>query len=178
MALTERGMGMAQLWSVRLASLVIGTAVLLTEDGASAGLSPTKDFKNVKSCKEAVELVQRRLKQDGKAEYVALLSETRVRKAIYTAIKSWESLLDKEEKRHPGSKDYFLREVVPVYLKIADKGEWPEGSSFFWFYTLGSRGGVYDGLGLRLRIDTPKAKFKAFALPIVDLYFGRAASLP
>jgi hypothetical protein len=66
-----------------------------------------------------------------------------------------------------------------VCLAVADKGVWPRGCTFFSFYTLTvSRGGrdiAYDGLGLRLRIDTPQARVKGFALPVLDLFFGRVA---
>jgi hypothetical protein len=138
-----------------------------------------EDFRNVKSPKEAVEVVQARLKQDGKAEYAALLSETTVREAIRTGIQSYEARLDTQEKRTPGSREYFEKEVKPVLLKVADEGQWPERCSFSSFYTLteqlDGKNIAYHGLGLRLIVETPKAKFNGFGLPIIDLYFGRFA---
>lgn len=151
-------------------------AVLLLGPQADQGLIPA-DFEKVKTVKEAVEVVKARLRQDGKPEYAALLSEERVREAIRTAVQSYEARQDEADKRNAGSKEYFQKEVKPVFLKVADKGQWPEGCSFFSFYKLTDRDGrndiAYDGLGLRLQVATPMAKFKGFALPIVDLYFGR-----
>jgi hypothetical protein len=130
------------------------------------------DFEGIKSLKDAIEVVKERLKKDGKPEYAALLSDTRVREAVRSAVRSYEDLyLEKKEKQNPGSKEYFEKEVKPVCQKIASTGEWPPSCSFFGFYRLG----IYDGLGLRLRIETSQAKFQAFALPIVDLYFGKFA---
>src|SRR3954453_14805198 len=119
----------------------------------------TGDFEAVQSLRGAVEVVQGRLKRDGKPEYAALLSEVRVREAIRTAIRSYEAVLDQADQRHPGSKEYFEQTVKPVCLRIADAGAWPPGCSFFSFYTLRERGDgqdiAYDGLGLRLQIETP-----------------------
>jgi hypothetical protein len=134
-----------------------------------------EDFRGVKTLQEAVEVIKDRLKQDGKSEYAALLSEERVRQATSTAVQSYEALLDTGKIQRVGSKEYFQKEVKPVCMKVADKGDWPEGCSFFSFYTLSDqrdgRNIAYDGLGLRLQIDTPNSK--GFALPIIDLYFGR-----
>jgi hypothetical protein len=78
----------------------------------------------------------------------------------------------RKEKLKPGSNEYFEKNVKPVCEKIADTGEWPQGCSFFRFYTLKSEGIAYDGLGLRLSVETPQARSPSFALPVLDLYFG------
>ncbi|SRR5258708_27435913 len=158
--------------ALHMYALIIVAMLLVAQPAGSADVS-AEEFKKVKSFGEAVEVVQQKLKLDGKTEFAALLSEDRVRKAISKAIESYEALLEKKEKKTPGSKEYFEKEVKPVCLRIADKGEWPDGCSFFSFYKLSENAIDYDGLGLRLRIETPDAKYKAFALPIVDLYFGR-----
>lgn len=160
-------------WLVRLGCVAVAATLVLNQRGVGQSLSP-KDFEGIKSLKDAIEVVKERLKHDGEAEYADLLSETKVREAVRTAVRSYEALLEKEEKRHPGSKEYFEKEVKPVCQKIASTREWPPDCSFFSFYSLGGGNGiVYDRLGLRLRIETPKAKFQAFALPVVDLYLGR-----
>lgn len=160
----------------RFCFVAVAVALLLGPRAECEGLTPA-DFEKVKTVKEAVEVVKARLIQDGKPEYAALLSEERLREAIRTAVESYEARQDAAEKRNAGSKEYFQKEVKPVFLKIADKGRWPEGCSFFSFYKLTDRRDgrniAYDGLGLRLQVATPMAKFKGFALPIVDLYFGR-----
>jgi hypothetical protein len=162
---------------VRWVRFAVATILLLCQRTAAEDLAP-KDFKDVKSLKGAVEVVKARLQQDGKPEYAALLSEDRVRDAIRTAIQSCEAFQDDNEKRIPGTKEYFDKEVKPVCLRIAEKAEWPEKCSFFSFYTLidkrdGKEDITYDGLGLRLRIETPNGLAHAFALPILDLFFGR-----
>jgi hypothetical protein len=158
--------------------VTVAVVLLFCQCGNCEGVN-REDFQGVKTLKEAVEVVKERLKQDGKPEYAALLSDERVRQATGTAVQSYEALLDEAETRNAGSKEYFQKEVKPAYLNVADKGEWPENCSFFSFYTLRDRRDgrdiAYDGLGLRLQVATPNAKFKAFALPIVDLYFGKFA---
>ena len=79
-----------------------------------------RDFEGVQSLKAAVEVVQAKLKADGKPEYVDLLSEVRVRAAVATAIKSYEPLLDRAEKQNAGSKEYYLKHVKPVLEKVVD----------------------------------------------------------
>jgi hypothetical protein len=64
-------------------------------------------------------------------------------------------------------------------MKIIDEGTWPPNCSFFGFYTLtstvGGKSVNYDGFWLRLKVDTatPKAKFGGFALPIMDMAYGK-----
>jgi hypothetical protein len=161
--------------AVALVGSILVAAFVLLPQRVDGGRLSEADFAKVKSLKDAVELVQRSLKDDGKADYAALLSEDRVRQAIRTAIQSYEAGLDVRERQTPGSKEYFRNEAKPVFEKIADKGEWPAGCSFFSFYKLTDRGICYEGLGLRLQLDTPKAQFKGFALPVLDVYFGRFA---
>jgi hypothetical protein len=165
-------------WVVRARAVAAAAVLLLGQRAHCQGLTP-RDFEKLKTLNEAVEVVKDRLRQDGKPEYAALLSEARVRDAIRTALKSYQPLLEQSEKQTSGSKEHFQKEVQPICLKVADKGEWPAGCSFFCFYTLTDqregRNIAYDGLGLRLQIATPNAKFKSFALPIVDLYFGKFA---
>jgi hypothetical protein len=52
-----------------------------------------------------------------------------------------------------------------------------QNCSFFGFYTLSSPVGgksiTYDGFWLRLLVDTPKGKFGGFALPILDMAYGK-----
>jgi hypothetical protein len=131
-----------------------------------------KDFEGVKTLNDAVEIVQKRLTLDGKPEYAALLTEARLRAAIRTGVAGYEKILVRKEKLKPGSNEYFEKNVKPVCEKIADTGEWPQGCSFFRFYTLKSEGIAYDGLGLRLSVETPQARSPSFALPVLDLYFG------
>jgi hypothetical protein len=39
----------------------------------------------------------------------------------------------------------------------------------------GDKAITYDGFWLRLQVDTPKGKFGGFALPILDMAYGKIA---
>lgn len=154
-----------QLVGLSMVALVIGRT---TNDGRSEDDKPT-------ALKTEIERFQQKLKKDGKPEYVALLSEERVRAAIRTAVNSFEkNRMEKDEKAAPGTKAIFLK-VKPAYLQIAEKGELPKDCSLSGFYTLVDDHDIrYDGLGLRLTIHTPSEKFAGFDLPILDLFYGRS----
>jgi hypothetical protein len=114
----------------------------------------------------------------GRPEYAALLSEGRVRAAVRNAVKSYEmTAMNITEKRFPGTKEHFEKEIKPVCLRVADKGEWPSGCSIDAYFSLeDERNGekiMYDGMGLSLKIETPNSNFKGFALPVLMLFYGR-----
>lgn len=127
--------------------------------------------------KEAVETVKQELIRNGKAEYAALISEQRVREAMQKGIRAYEAYLDKGEQLNPGIKEHFLVAVKPIFMKIIEEGTWSPNCSFFHFYTLsetvGNKSLSYDGFWLRLQVETPKEKFGAFALPIIDMAYGK-----
>jgi hypothetical protein len=153
------------------------TVALITSTRAAAQHNLSRGgYENISSLKDAIEVVKKQLTLDGKPEYAALITEGRLRDGIRTAIKGYEALPGKDGKPAPGTTDRWLKEIRPLCLKVADKGEWPPDCAFDGFYTLVGREKVpYDGLGLRLFVGTPKAKLTGFALPIVDLYFGHFA---
>jgi hypothetical protein len=134
-------------------------------------------YESVKTLKDAVEVVKGQLKADGKPEYAALVTEARMRDAFRSGIPSYEARLGNLETRHPGFTKQWQTEIKPLCLKIADKGEWPKGASFWGFYTLSEQGAdgkwiSYDGLGLRLDVkntDEPGG----FAFPVLDVFYGR-----
>lgn len=165
--------------SSQLTRLIFAVTLMLgvfDKEIVADDLSP-KDFQQAKTVGQALEVVRQSLTRDAKSEYVPLLSEERVREAIRTAITSYESHIEKDEQKRPGTKKYFTDVLKPIYLKIADEGKWPENCSFFSFYKLtAKRDGrqiSYDGLGLRLQVETPGESFKGFAIPVVDLFYGR-----
>jgi hypothetical protein len=131
-------------------------------------------YEKVKTLKEALNVVQAQLTADGKPEYAALLTEARVRESIRTAVKGHDAILDRHGDRRELVKDRWQKHLKPVYLNIAEKGEWPPGCAFDGFYALLDELGVeYDGLSLRLRLGTPDSPDTRFALPVLDLYFGK-----
>ena len=146
------------------------------------------DYSRASSLKEAVEICRRSLEADGREDYARLVTEERVRAAIKVALECYKHVL--ERKSMPYGEDYpwardkevlkqarnFEDVVKPVYLDIADNGSWPRGSSFFhYLFRVDDNQVRYDCLGLRLQIETPGGMFHGFAIPILDLYYGRFA---
>ena len=146
------------------------------------------DYSRARSLEEAVEICRRSLELDGRDDYARLVTVERVRSAIKTALESYEHVLEK--KRRPYGREYppvdgrelkkqvrhFEDAVRPVYLDMADKGSWPPGASFFYYLSREDDDNVrYDCLGLRLQIETPGSTFQGFAIPVLDLYYGRFA---
>jgi len=145
-----------------------------------------REYSRARSLKEAVEICRRSLEAWDREHYVALVTEERVRSAIRVALESYKLAVERTSmtygKDYPWARDKevlkqaanFEEVVRPVYLEIADKGSWPQGSSFFYLLFKDDDDGVrYDGLSLRLWVDTPGGMSKGFALPILDLYYGR-----
>jgi RNA polymerase sigma factor (sigma-70 family) len=136
------------------------------------------DFAGAKTLKDALELVKQELIRANRADFAALLSEERVCGALRSGIAAYETGLDEEEKQNPGCKEYFAT-VKPIFMKIAEERVWPPDSHFFAFFTLG--GSIdgkpiqYDGFWLRLQVgtDSSKHRYGGFAMPIIDMAFGK-----
>src|SRR4051794_32163354 len=96
---------------------------------------------------------------------------------MQTAIRAYEAHLNEAKQINPGSNEYFNDTAKPVFMQITEEGIWPPNCSFFGFYrlntTVGGKPIKYDGFWLRLTMGTPKGKFGAFALPIIDLASGK-----
>ncbi|HKQ52867.1 MAG TPA: hypothetical protein VJT74_10895, partial [Pyrinomonadaceae bacterium] len=103
------------------------------------------DYSRAGSLKEAVEICRRGLEADGHEDYARLVTEERVRAAIKVALESCKHLLEKRSmpygEDYPWARDkevekeagHFEEVVKPVYLRIADEGSWPQGTSFFYY---------------------------------------------
>jgi len=158
----------------RLGIMFVMAAMLAA--GSAAGQQNLSDrgYEKVKTLKEAVEVVKAQLTADGKADYAGLVTEDRMRSAIRTAVQSYDAILARNGNQPGLAKDRWEKELKPTYLSIADKGTWPADCTFGGFYKLTDELGVtYDGLGLRLRVGKPGPPPRLFALPVVDLYFGK-----
>ncbi len=146
------------------------------------------DYSRAGSLKEAVEICRRSLEADGREDYTRLITEERVRAAIRVALESCKHVLEKRSK--PYGDDYswvrdkevekearhFEDVVKPVYLGIAADGSWPPGTPFvYYLFRVDDNLVRYECLGLRLQIETPGTMFPGFAVPILDLYYGRFA---
>lgn len=162
--------------SIHLVRYAIAVAVLsFACDVQLRTASASQEYSSVSTLDEAIGMVKEQLKRDEKEEFASLLSEKRVRHAILTAIRSYETLLkSRERERTPGETTYFNNVVKPVYLEIAAEGNWNHDCRFVNSYVFtDSRNNAYDGFKLRLFIDTPNKKFYHFALPVVSLTYGR-----
>lgn len=146
------------------------------------------DYSRASSLKEAVEICRRSLEADGREDYARLVTEERVRAAIKVALECYGHVLERKSmtygEDYPWVRDEevlkqagsFEDVVRPVYLDIADNGSWPQGSKFSYYLFKEDDNLVrYDCLGLRLQIETPGGMFRGFAIPILDLYYGRFA---
>jgi hypothetical protein len=139
----------------------------------SEGEKPSGDFSKAENLCEAVEMAKSRLTLESKPQYAALLSEDLVKEAISNAIKGYEVILEKSGEKNPGSREHFQLEVKPILVKIEKEGAWTKNCSFTWFYGLKEKEITYPGFGLRLSVNTPGGIYSGFALPIIDLYYGR-----
>lgn len=144
------------------------------------------DYSRAGSLKDAVDICRRNLAADGREEYAPLVTEERVLSAIRVALESYRYVLEKRAlpygEEYPWARDEevekqisnFKDVVEPVYLGIADGGSWPSGASFvYYLFRVDDNNVRYECLGLRLQIETPGAMFQGFALPILDLTYGR-----
>ena len=69
---------------------------------------------------------------------------------------------------------FRCKQLPACSIRHDSNGSWPPGAWFFYFLWKDDDDGVrYDGLSLRLWVDTPGGMFRGFSLPIIDLYFGR-----
>lgn len=143
------------------------------------------DYSRAGSLKEAVGICRRSLEAEGREDYARLVTEGRVRAAIGVALQRHSHALerrgmpygedypwvrDKEVEKEAG---HFEEVVKPVFLRIAGEGSWPPGASFrYYLFRVDDDLVRYDCLLLRLQIETPGAMSRAFALPILDLYYG------
>ncbi|HVF68308.1 MAG TPA: hypothetical protein VM914_11620 [Pyrinomonadaceae bacterium] len=133
-----------------------------------------------------MEICRQQLEADDREDYVPLVTEARVRSSIRVALESYRLVLERQGmtygKDYPWARDeevskqggHFEDVVRPVYLEVADKGSWPQGASFFYYLWKDDYNSVrYDGLNLRLWVETPGGMFQGFSLPILDVYYGR-----
>ena len=145
-----------------------------------------REYSRAKSLKEAVEICRRSLEADDREDYVPLVTEERVRSAIRVALESYRLVLERQSMTY--GKDYpwvrdgevlkqagnFEEVVRPVCLEIADGGSWPPGAWFFYYLWKDDYNSVrYDGLSLRLWVETPGGMSQGFSLPILDVHYGR-----
>ena len=143
---------------------------------------PPDAFAEVKSLKEALEVVKRQLAEDGKSEYAALLTPDRVRKAVRAAIVACEAGLDQAERENPGIREYYSVKAKPLFLSVIENKAWPRDCGFFGSYNLATKVDgrlvVNEGFWLRLQVgpEEPgmaKGRFTGLALPVLNLAWGQ-----
>ena len=150
---------------------------LFVHGGHQRHVNADEEYSAVTTLAEAIEVCQEELRQDDKSAFVGLLTEESMRDAIHTAIRSYEELLDSRGQEQDGEQKAYFNDVVkPIYVQIATDGVWHEDCRFHNLYGLTDKRGIsYDGLLLRLQIETPTAQFQGFSLPIVDVLYGRVS---
>ena len=122
----------------------------------------------------ALEELRGKFKKDGKQEFIPLLEIGEIRVAIISALKSYEARLKDETEDDRKSRKYFEDVIKPYYTRIAQTERWSPNTEFTCFYRMtDANNQTYRGLGLRLEISTPGELFDGFALPIVDVWYGR-----
>lgn len=151
---------------------------------AKQAATPTRTAKAVTSYQEAqtlgeaLALAKQQLTRQDKKQFLPLLSEPAVRQAIRSALASYQVSRSAiaptaSQERQQEIFEYF-KAVAPTYLQIAETGKWPKGATFTVFYGLGRQNSItYQGLGLRLEVATPDKAFPGFALPILDVWYGK-----
>jgi len=130
-------------------------------------LQGSQGYENCKTVVDAVLVLGKKLEADGKIEYSTLITEKGMRDAIRSAVKNY----DANQNHPPAQLERWKNEWKPIFLKIAETGEWPADCTFMGFYGWEDANGIqYDGFGLRLSLKT--ADGHNFALPIIDLSYG------
>ena len=112
-------------------------------------------------------------------EFKPLLTEARVRKAIVDDVRGYEAYLQAQkqdpENRGIGFLRSSFRAVKPRLIEISDKGTWPAGASFFYFYSLGTSFGTsVDGCWVRLLVVTEDEHQKPVngGVAVLNLSYG------
>jgi hypothetical protein len=140
----------------------------------------TQPYAGVKTLSDAIRICQKQLTEAGHPDYADLLTEERVKSAITTAIASYEAGMQRRiQPKGPRSDqdrksfEFFTKRVKPDLELIRDEGVWKSGWHFNPIYALTDGQQVsYDGLLLRMQIETPGETFDGFGLPIVDVLYG------
>lgn len=142
-------------------------------------LRKSEGYAAAKSLREAVQIARRPLADDRAKDHpydalLILLTEERVRQAIPSAMKGYESDEERHPDAHPAtSRDYYRSSIKPRLSKIAKEGAWPPDSYFTYFPTMYEKNGItYGGFSLQLVIGTPGEKYLYFALPLISVVFG------
>jgi uncharacterized protein (TIGR03067 family) len=142
--------------------------------GANAPAGRQGRVTNAKDLADAIEQCRKRLEQDGRGEYAALLTEKHVKDALRQAVADYEAWLERKPGPPAGDPKYFGSVVKPVAVRIANEGVWPKECALFWFPdVLEGHAKAKEGFHLRLQIDTPGKQYEGFAFPLVDVSLGR-----
>jgi hypothetical protein len=150
---------------------------LAGEERKAAERSRPNKYAKATSLSEALTILAEEVKTDGHPEYVPLLKEAEISRAIVSALDSYERqyLDDKNDADRARFRDI----LKPAYLGIAKDWLWRPDCEFSKFYQLGTADGqtiVCFCVRIQLALEEPKGG--GFALPVVDLYYGRFSPKP
>jgi len=138
---------------------------------ADTGTRIVETYEDAKNLKEGLLVAKQKLLQRGDERFIPLLGEADVRDAIRSALSYYELTLNSMEE---DKQEYMRNVVIPTYTQIAGHDAWPQGTTLSIIPGLRDlNGATYKGLLVRIEIDSREEKFAGFALPILDLLYGR-----
>ena len=139
---------------------------------APARTKTVGSYAEAKTLSNALPLLKQQIADDHKMsltlkkQLAPLLTEQAVKQKIRSALSDYEAKITEAEE-----KTYFQKTIAPVYQRIAQTGKLSKGATFRYFSRLESANGTaQEGIGLRLEVKTPGAKYAGFALPIIDIW--------
>jgi len=123
-----------------------------------------------KTLGDELERLRAQLVADGKQEYLPLLTEGNVKRAIHKGIVSYEAHVE----HGPEAQAYIDQVIKPCFADIIARGTWPPDAVLDAYYTQRDDQGVtYEGIGVSLEIRTPGQAYPGFSHAILDLWYGR-----
>jgi len=122
----------------------------------------------------AVAKLQKQMRERDKEPFIALVSKDTVTKAIKSAIASYDLKLKNDNRKNVNWEEAYK----PIYENIVKTGYVPEGVSLHAIpamIDLGKDGTELSYEGVWVRLDIPMlSDYKlGFALPILDVAYGR-----
>lgn len=122
---------------------------------------------------EEIERIHKKLREDGKEQFLSIFTEESLKRAILKGIQSWEAA-PTDHQKWEGSWDYWQSVVKPILIDAVENDIWSEKSTVDIYYEQTDDQGVtYEGLGASLEMRTPGARYPGFSLAILDLWYGR-----
>ncbi len=169
----------ANMFLMLFVTTAVTKAVPAREATPTGTTTAVTSYAQSQTLSDALGLVRHQLMRDGKEQFLPLVTEPAIRQAIRSALASYQADLSSltppaasEEEQKVVFENF--QTVAAIYRQIAETGNWPEGATFAHFYELGTDRGISSqGLGLRLEVNKPGKEGEGFALPVIDMWYGK-----